>query len=169
MNKTTHVIKTYDEDMKGAIAHQHNKALQSAERAHVCIVEAVDDRRSCGALIDKFKQSHPQDIRKQLADTMSPREINRSLSSFKTVMIWPDELDTAQLVFAGILKQQAIEYSKESIKKTKPTMFRSITKAINQINTAAKDNDFSRWSEDEREVTRRALKSLNKSCEGLDL
>jgi hypothetical protein len=156
----SHVIKTYDEDIKQAIFHQHNKALKSAEKASGSITEAVTDRRATGALIDKAKQSHPQDIRKFLMDGMSPMEISNSLSAHRTGLIRPDALDKAQLVFSGILKHQAIEYNKEPIKKPRPTMFRAITKAVNLVKTAAKDHDCAHWTEDEREVTKRALLPL---------
>ena len=156
----SHVIKTYDEDIRQAIFHQHNKALAATSNASEGIDEAFAEHRTTGALIDKAKQSHPQDLFKFLQDGMSPLEIKSALSMHRIGKIRPDARDKAQLVFSGILKHEALEYNQEHVTKSKPTMFRAITKAVNLVKTAAKDHDCGQWSEEEREVTKRALEPL---------
>ena len=154
----SHVIKTYDEDMKQAIFYQYNKARIATEEAKQKMRDALVKHRSAGALVDKCKQSHPQDIRHFLSDGMSPSEIDGSLRCHKLGMIRPDHMDNAQLRSAGMLTLQDA-YTKPA-SKPKPTMFRAITKAVNLVKTAAKDHDCGHWSEEEREVTKRALEPL---------
>jgi hypothetical protein len=154
----SHVIKTYDEDLQGAILHSHTESEKATEDAIRGIDRALTKNRGTGAMIEKAKQSHPQNIFQFLDGIMSPERANRYMRSHRLGLIRPRDKDKAQLLACGVLELQEA-YTKPPNKPT-PSLFRSITKAVNLINTASKASDCSRWTEDEREVTKRALLPL---------
>lgn len=155
----SHVIKTYNEDLRESIRGLWSEAIQSRDSTLADMEETARKFLAVGEVVDKAKQSHPQDVFRFLDDIMSPREIQSVLSLRQCQLRRGGKLDKAQLQKMGLLEQQELNINHHST-ASKPTVISTFAKFSGKMAKAVQSRPVADMTPDEREQTLAVLRPI---------
>ena len=87
-----------------AITDAHHKAELSVSSARVGMVDAINDKIVCAALVEKAKQIFRHDLKEALSSVMNPEQVTAYLSLHDAAQKRPAMYDKRQLLLIGILE-----------------------------------------------------------------
>jgi hypothetical protein len=155
----SHVINTYDEDLKGSIQSLWSEAIKARESTLSSLDDTAAKFLAVGEVLDKAKQSHSQDLFLFLDEIMSPNEIQQTLSLRKHQLRRGGKLDKVQLQKMGLLEQQELSITHQHT-AAKPSVISTFAKLSSKMVKAIEARPVESMSQSEREQTLTVIKPI---------
>lgn len=148
-----------DQQLHSAIAVAHPEAREAVANARDAINTAFEKTAKVGALIEKAKQIHKQDLFGFMAEHMTASDVQHALSFYDAYQK-RDGLDKRLLTESGIWEQKQMEYMRDVTPKPTPGLVRTASSFIGRFNKTLDRRPLEEWSQSERDQIKDVLKPV---------
>ena len=148
-----------DQQLHSAIAIAHPEAKETVAKARDAINTAFEKTAKVGALIEKAKQIHKQDLFGFMAEHMTASEVQHTLSFYDAYQK-RDGLDKRLLTESGIWEQKQMEYMRDVTPKPSPGLVRTASSFIGKFTKILDRRPAEEWPASEKEQVKDVLKPL---------
>lgn len=141
-----------------SIEQAHEKAEVSTKQARDAMMNAIDDRVLCAALVEKGSEIHKRELILALSNVMTAHQVKAYLSLHDAASKREAMYDKRQLLLCGILESG--EPPKRSGIKARPDLITYTRRYIGNIQKQMSQIPLEDWTDNEKEQAKEMMKPV---------